>query len=378
MGSCRICDAGTRTVLDLGDMPLANKLKTAPDAIEKRFPLALEFCAACGNLQLGHCVEASDLYDDYLYITPTSPSLEAHSINLVYHMQAQGYLPHDAFVLEFGSNIGHFLRYARTQAARVLGDRPGAGDRRDGQRPRRAHGLRLFRARDRQAHRRRARPRRHRGRPALRRAQRRSARARHRGAAGDEGARRLRDGERLRAQHRAERRDRPDLPRAHVLLHRLGGADAVRPERARPDRPALCRQRARRLDGVLRRAQGHPPGAADRRGDHRPREGDPDRRAARPAAGHARPLAQRDPDPARPLPRERPHGLALRRQRQGRDLHQRGRHHRGGRPRSAPIPPRRRSAATCRAPASASAPRPRRSRRAPTTSWSPPGTTATS
>ncbi len=124
MGICRICEAGTRTVLDLGDMPLANKLKTAADAIEKRFPLALEFCAACGNLQLGHCVEASDLYDDYLYITPTSPSLEAHSINLVYHMQAQGYLPHDAFVLEFGSNIGHFLKYARTQAGRVLGIDP--------------------------------------------------------------------------------------------------------------------------------------------------------------------------------------------------------------------------------------------------------------
>jgi SAM-dependent methyltransferase len=124
MSSCRICDATTRTVLDLGDMPLANKLKTAPEAPEKRFPLALEFCAACGNLQLGHCVEASDLYDDYLYITPTSPSLEAHSINLVYHMQAQGYLPHDAFVLEFGSNIGHFLKYARSQAARVLGIDP--------------------------------------------------------------------------------------------------------------------------------------------------------------------------------------------------------------------------------------------------------------
>ena len=122
--TCRICRGETRTVLDLGAMPLANRLKLTADAPEKRFPLAVEFCRACGNLQLGHCVDAADLYDDYLYVTPSSPSLEAHSVNLVYHMQAQGYLPDDAFLLEFGSNIGHFLKYAQTRVGRVLGIDP--------------------------------------------------------------------------------------------------------------------------------------------------------------------------------------------------------------------------------------------------------------
>jgi hypothetical protein len=125
MGQCRICRSGdVRTVIDLGEMPLANRLKPAPDAPERRFPLAVEFCRGCGNLQLTHCVEAHDLYDDYLYVTPTSPSLEAHSVNLVYHMQAQGYLPDDAFLLEFGSNVGHFLKYAQTRVGRVLGIDP--------------------------------------------------------------------------------------------------------------------------------------------------------------------------------------------------------------------------------------------------------------
>jgi len=122
--TCRICQGETRTVLDLGDMPLANKLKPTPDTPEKRFPLAVEFCAGCGNLQLSYCVDAADLYDDYLYVTPSSPSLEAHSVNLIYHMQAQGYLPEDAFLLEFGSNIGHFLKYAQTRVGRVLGIDP--------------------------------------------------------------------------------------------------------------------------------------------------------------------------------------------------------------------------------------------------------------
>lgn len=119
--TCRICESSTRTVLDLGEMPLANRLKSAPCEAEKRFPLALEFCATCGNLQLSFCVEAADLYDDYLYITPSSPSLEAHHVNLIYHLRAQGYLPPDAFLFEFGSNIGHFLEHAAHQVGRVLG-----------------------------------------------------------------------------------------------------------------------------------------------------------------------------------------------------------------------------------------------------------------
>jgi SAM-dependent methyltransferase len=125
MGKCRICDSdNTRGVVDLGEMPLANKLKTAADAPEKRFPLAVKFCRDCGNLQLTHCVEASELYDDYLYITPSSATLEAHNLNLFYHMRAQGYLPDNAFLLEFGSNIGHFLKYAQSQVGRVLGIDP--------------------------------------------------------------------------------------------------------------------------------------------------------------------------------------------------------------------------------------------------------------
>lgn len=125
MSQCRICDSlNVRSVIDLGAMPLANRLKPAPDAPEKRFPLEVEFCRDCGNLQLTHCVEAAELYDDYLYVTPTSAALEAHNVNLFYHMRARGYLAPDAFLLEFGSNVGHFLHYAQGQVGRVLGIDP--------------------------------------------------------------------------------------------------------------------------------------------------------------------------------------------------------------------------------------------------------------
>jgi hypothetical protein len=124
MGECRICDAPTRGVIDLGEMPLANRLKRHPDESERRFPLAVEYCHGCGGLQLTHCVDAADLYDDYLYVTPRSATLEAHVINLFYYMRAQGYLPAGAFLLEFGSNTGHFLDHARNQVDRILGIDP--------------------------------------------------------------------------------------------------------------------------------------------------------------------------------------------------------------------------------------------------------------
>jgi hypothetical protein len=125
MNQCRICESTTvRSVIDLGDMPLANRLKPAPDSPEKRFPLEVVFCATCGNLQLTHCVDAADLYDDYLYVTPSSATLEAHTVNLFYHMRSHGYLPDAAFLLEFGSNVGHFLKYGQSQVDRVLGIDP--------------------------------------------------------------------------------------------------------------------------------------------------------------------------------------------------------------------------------------------------------------
>ena len=125
MGDCRICGSSqTRGVIDFGNMPLANRLKDNPDAEERRFPLAVEFCRDCCNLQLAHFMDPADLYDDYLYITPSSATLDAHNVNLFYHIRAQGYLPEKAFLLEFGSNIGHFLKYAQTQVSRVLGIDP--------------------------------------------------------------------------------------------------------------------------------------------------------------------------------------------------------------------------------------------------------------
>jgi C-methyltransferase len=122
--SCRICQAPTEQVLDLGESPPANWLKSAPDEVQESFPLVLEWCATCGNVQLRDALEPDVLYRDYVYVTPRSSMLQAHYDYLLSYLLAEGYLSSESFVLEPGSNIGYFLEHIRNRVGRVLGVDP--------------------------------------------------------------------------------------------------------------------------------------------------------------------------------------------------------------------------------------------------------------
>ena len=122
--TCRICGAPTERVLDLGEMPPANRLKDSLEQFEKSYPLVMEYCRECSNLQLQYCVDAAELYANYLYVTPDSPSLEAHYAKLIGRLASQGYIDKSSFVVEFGSNVGSFLRRLKPEVARILGIDP--------------------------------------------------------------------------------------------------------------------------------------------------------------------------------------------------------------------------------------------------------------
>jgi SAM-dependent methyltransferase len=122
--SCRICQASTEQVLDLGESPPANWLKSAPDEVQESFPLVLEWCSNCGNVQLRDALEPEVLYRDYVYVTPRSSMLQAHYDYLLSYLLADGYLSSESFVLEPGSNIGYFLEHIRNRVGRVLGVDP--------------------------------------------------------------------------------------------------------------------------------------------------------------------------------------------------------------------------------------------------------------
>ena len=124
--ACRICKAQTRRILDLGESPPANAFNDAPTFAQASFPLVLEVCVACGNLQLHDCMDAQVLYRNYLYTTPDSQTLRTHYEKLYAYLAQRAYLRPDSFVLEVGSNSGLFLQYLKPRVARVLGIDPAA------------------------------------------------------------------------------------------------------------------------------------------------------------------------------------------------------------------------------------------------------------
>jgi len=124
--TCRICTAQTETILDLGSSPPANSLLSTPADHLDSYPLVLEHCATCGNVQLRDCLGAAELYQNYLYVTPDSPQLQAHYERLHADLRRGQYISPRSFVLEVGSNIGLLLRYLRPQVRKVLGIDPAA------------------------------------------------------------------------------------------------------------------------------------------------------------------------------------------------------------------------------------------------------------
>lgn len=107
-------------------MPPANSFKSSRAEEEQCYPLVLELCQKCGNLQLQYCVDEKELFNQYFYITPDSPSLRSHYEFLVRYMFDETYLAPDSFVVEIGSNIGRFLLHLKDNPGvrRVLGVDP--------------------------------------------------------------------------------------------------------------------------------------------------------------------------------------------------------------------------------------------------------------
>lgn len=122
--SCRICEAPTNEVLDLGVSPPANSFKHSADEPQETYPLVLEWCSKCDNVQLRDTLDSADLYRNYLYVTPDSTMLSAHYAFLHDYFVSNGLLGPESSVVEIGSNAGHFLKVMQGTAKRVLGVDP--------------------------------------------------------------------------------------------------------------------------------------------------------------------------------------------------------------------------------------------------------------
>src|SRR5438309_9506087 len=124
---CRNCGGGLETFLDLGRIPLANHLLSAPDERYKRYPLGLAYCRSCFLVQNTHVVPPKELFNHYVYATGSSEVHRKHFgelADLVMNLVEadRGYA--ERFVVDIGSNDGTLLAPFKEGGMRVLGIEP--------------------------------------------------------------------------------------------------------------------------------------------------------------------------------------------------------------------------------------------------------------
>lgn len=122
---CRGCnESNLFSVLDLGDLPIANELWPSENEVKEVFPLHLRICANCGLGQVEDVVTPTRLFRDYRYLSSISSSFVEHA--RLYALEVRNRLefePND-WVLEIASNDGYLLKHFIDLGIQVLGIEP--------------------------------------------------------------------------------------------------------------------------------------------------------------------------------------------------------------------------------------------------------------
>lgn len=118
---CRICSGNLRTVLDLGEVPLANAYESLPRDVlpSKHYPLYISECVECGHVQLPVIVDPKLLFSDYSYTSSTAASFRQHVGKLADDIASPG-----GSLVDIGSNDGLLLAEAQFRGMQALGIDP--------------------------------------------------------------------------------------------------------------------------------------------------------------------------------------------------------------------------------------------------------------
>lgn len=124
---CILC--GERAVeqfLALGAMALANKFVTREElsTADARYPLRVGFCHTCGHVQLVDRVPPPAMFEDYLYMSSASDTLNAHLGDVARLVVERFGLGADDLVVDVGCNDGTLLRWLQRRGVRTLGVDP--------------------------------------------------------------------------------------------------------------------------------------------------------------------------------------------------------------------------------------------------------------
>jgi SAM-dependent methyltransferase len=125
--SCRLCESDQlELVLKLEPTPPANAF--VPESLkgieQPRFPLDVFFCNSCTHLQLLDVVDAKMLFENYVYVSGTSPVFIQHFKNYSQDIINRYHPQPNSLVVDIGSNDGTLLSFFKDSGFSVLGVDP--------------------------------------------------------------------------------------------------------------------------------------------------------------------------------------------------------------------------------------------------------------
>lgn len=126
-GDCRLCGSrDLELVIPLVATPVADDFVPASraNAPQETFPLDTFLCGSCGLVQLLDVVDPGSIYEQYLYVTKSSPGLVEHFRLYADEVVVRTGLERGRFVVEIGSNDGTLLSWFQQHGMRVLGVDP--------------------------------------------------------------------------------------------------------------------------------------------------------------------------------------------------------------------------------------------------------------
>jgi nucleoside-diphosphate-sugar epimerase/SAM-dependent methyltransferase/quercetin dioxygenase-like cupin family protein len=122
---CRSCtNIHMEKVISLGKSPMANNLLDSKDELFEEFPLQMDYCPKCHNAQLSYVVSPNKMFDNYLYVSSTSPSFRKHFEDAAIKYIDKFNLNENSLVLDIGSNDGISLKPFKERGVKVIGVEP--------------------------------------------------------------------------------------------------------------------------------------------------------------------------------------------------------------------------------------------------------------
>lgn len=125
--NCILCNEGqVKEFVNLGYSALANNLISSKDykKKEKKYPLVLGKCQKCNHVQLKKLVNPKYMFDNYLYLSSASSTLQKHLNSIPLEINKIKKIKKNDLVIDIGSNDATLLKGYKNFHAKALGVEP--------------------------------------------------------------------------------------------------------------------------------------------------------------------------------------------------------------------------------------------------------------